>query len=137
MIGDGHAPVARWRALTVRNIDAWYETFKVSDGQKLFLKPEARVKICKAQRAFATMKTPAIGRRSSVCFWPKAANHLLRRRGQFLRAQEAIVVGVLLAEALSASRARCSTRVSLAPLPPGCSSGDSTPSRSRSIASKA
>ena len=44
VIGDGHAP-ARWRALTVRNIDAWYDTFKVADGQKLFLKPEQRVKI--------------------------------------------------------------------------------------------
>ena len=44
VIGDGHAP-ARWRALTVRNIDAWYDTFKVTDGQKLFLKPEERVRI--------------------------------------------------------------------------------------------
>ena len=44
VIGDGHAP-ARWRALTVRNIDAWYETFKVKDGAKLYLKPEDRVKI--------------------------------------------------------------------------------------------
>ncbi|GHC03041.1 M13 family metallopeptidase [Thermomonas carbonis] len=44
VIGGGHSP-ARWRALTVRNIDAWYETFKVKDGQKLYLKPEDRVKI--------------------------------------------------------------------------------------------
>ncbi|HSD17594.1 MAG TPA: M13 family metallopeptidase [Thermomonas sp.] len=44
VIGDGHAP-ARWRALTVRNIDAWYETFKVPDTAKLYLKPEERVKI--------------------------------------------------------------------------------------------
>ena len=44
VIGDGHAP-ARWRALTVRNIDAWYQTFKVPEGAKLYLKPEARVKI--------------------------------------------------------------------------------------------
>ncbi len=44
VVGDGHAP-ARWRALTVRNIDAWYETFKVSEGEKLYLKPEARVRI--------------------------------------------------------------------------------------------
>ena len=41
---DGHAP-ARWRALTVRNIDAWYQTFKVPEGAKLYLKPEERVKI--------------------------------------------------------------------------------------------
>ena len=44
VIGDGHAP-ARWRALTVRNIDAWYATFKVKEGAKLYLKPEERVKI--------------------------------------------------------------------------------------------
>lgn len=44
VIGDGHAP-GRFRALTVRNIDAWYDTFKVKDGQKLYLKPEERVKI--------------------------------------------------------------------------------------------
>ena len=44
VIGGGHSP-ARWRALTVRNIDAWYETFKVKDGAKLYLKPEDRVKI--------------------------------------------------------------------------------------------
>lgn len=44
VIGDGHAP-ARWRALTVRNIDAWYDTFKVKEGAKLYLKLEDRVKI--------------------------------------------------------------------------------------------
>lgn len=44
MIGDGHAP-ARWRALTVRNIDSWYDTFKVPEGAKLYLKPEERVRI--------------------------------------------------------------------------------------------
>jgi putative endopeptidase len=44
VIGDGHAP-ARWRALTVRNIDAWYDTFKVKDDAKLYLKPEERAKI--------------------------------------------------------------------------------------------
>ena len=44
VIGNEHAP-GQWRALTVRNIDAWYDTFKVTDGQKLFLKPEDRVKI--------------------------------------------------------------------------------------------
>ena len=41
---DGHAP-ARWRAMTVRNIDAWYPAFGVTAGQKLFLAPEKRVKI--------------------------------------------------------------------------------------------
>ena len=44
VIGGGHSP-ARWRALTVRNIDAWYDTFKIKDGAKLYLKPEDRVKI--------------------------------------------------------------------------------------------
>jgi putative endopeptidase len=43
-VGNEHAP-GQWRALTVRNIDAWYATFNVKDGQKLFLKPEDRVKI--------------------------------------------------------------------------------------------
>jgi putative endopeptidase len=39
-----HSP-ARWRAQTVRNLDAWYPTFDVQEGQKLFLKPEQRVKV--------------------------------------------------------------------------------------------
>lgn len=39
-----HAP-ARWRAMTVRNLDAWYPTFNVQEGEKLFLAPEKRVKI--------------------------------------------------------------------------------------------
>ena len=43
-IGDGHAP-GRFRAQTVRNIDAWYDAFEVKPGQKLYLKPEDRVKI--------------------------------------------------------------------------------------------
>ena len=44
LVGDGHAP-GPYRALTVRNIDPWYAAFQVKDGQKLFLKPEDRVKI--------------------------------------------------------------------------------------------
>ena len=44
VIGNEHAP-GQWRALTVRNIDAWYDTFKVPEGAKLYLKPEDRVKI--------------------------------------------------------------------------------------------
>ena len=44
VVGDGHAP-ARWRALTVRNIDAWYSTFKVAEGETLYLKPGDRVRI--------------------------------------------------------------------------------------------
>jgi predicted metalloendopeptidase len=41
---DGHAP-GNFRALTVRNIDAWYPAFKVQPGQKLYLAPDKRVKI--------------------------------------------------------------------------------------------
>lgn len=44
LVGDGHSP-GPYRALTVRNIDPWYAAFEVKDGQKLFLKPEDRVKI--------------------------------------------------------------------------------------------
>jgi putative endopeptidase len=41
---DGHAP-GQFRALTVRNIDAWYPAFSVKPGQKLYLAPHQRVKI--------------------------------------------------------------------------------------------
>ncbi|WP_324807278.1 M13 family metallopeptidase [Sphingomonas sp. LY29] len=41
---DGHAP-GQYRALTVRNLDAWYKAFNVQPGDKLYLKPEDRVKI--------------------------------------------------------------------------------------------
>jgi predicted metalloendopeptidase len=41
---DGHAP-AQYRALTVRNIDAWYRAFDVQPGDKLYLPPEKRVRI--------------------------------------------------------------------------------------------
>lgn len=44
VVGNEHAP-GQWRSLTVRNLDAWYATFGVKDGQKLFLKPEDRVRI--------------------------------------------------------------------------------------------
>jgi putative endopeptidase len=44
VIGDGHAP-GPYRALTVRNIDAWYPAFEVGEGRKLYLKPDERVKI--------------------------------------------------------------------------------------------
>lgn len=39
-----HAP-GQYRALTVRNIDAWYPAFDVKLGQKLYLAPEQRVKV--------------------------------------------------------------------------------------------
>ena len=41
---DVHAP-GRWRAMTVRNLDAWYPAFNVQAGQKLYLAPEKRVKV--------------------------------------------------------------------------------------------
>jgi putative endopeptidase len=44
VLTNGHAP-EQFRALTVRNIDAWYPAFNVKPGQKLYLPPEQRVKI--------------------------------------------------------------------------------------------
>ncbi len=44
VITDGHAP-ARYRALTVRNLDAWYAAFDVKPGQKLYLAPDQRVRM--------------------------------------------------------------------------------------------
>jgi putative endopeptidase len=41
---DGHAP-GMYRALTVRNIDAWYAAFNVEPGQTQFLPPEQRVRV--------------------------------------------------------------------------------------------
>ena len=41
---DAHAP-GQYRALTVRNIDAWYEAFDVQPGDDLYLVPEQRVEI--------------------------------------------------------------------------------------------
>jgi predicted metalloendopeptidase len=41
---DGHAP-ARYRALTVRNLDAWYAAFDVAPEGALFLAPAARVRV--------------------------------------------------------------------------------------------
>jgi predicted metalloendopeptidase len=44
VLTDGHAP-GQFRALTVRNLDAWYAAFNVQPGQKLYLAPEKRVKV--------------------------------------------------------------------------------------------
>jgi len=41
---DGHAP-GQYRALTVRNLDAWYDAFGVEPGEELYLAPEERVRI--------------------------------------------------------------------------------------------
>jgi putative endopeptidase len=44
VIADGHAP-DRYRAATVRNLDAWYAAFDVKPGQGLFLAPKDRVQV--------------------------------------------------------------------------------------------
>ena len=44
VITDGHAP-SQYRALTVRNLDAWYAAFDVKPGQALYLAPTARVRV--------------------------------------------------------------------------------------------
>jgi endothelin-converting enzyme/putative endopeptidase len=41
---NGHAPPP-YRVQTVRNMDAWYKAFDVQPGQKLYLAPDARVRI--------------------------------------------------------------------------------------------
>jgi putative endopeptidase len=41
---NDHAPET-YRTATVRNIDAWYEAFDVRPGQRLYLEPEARVRL--------------------------------------------------------------------------------------------
>jgi putative endopeptidase len=44
VVTDPHAP-ARYRADTVRNIDAWYPAFQVQAGDALYLSPAERVRI--------------------------------------------------------------------------------------------
>lgn len=41
---DGHAP-GMYRALTVRNLDAWYDAFDVTKDDELYLAPEDRVRV--------------------------------------------------------------------------------------------
>ncbi|MFZ2031524.1 MAG: M13 family metallopeptidase [Vitreimonas sp.] len=41
---DGHAP-GMYRALTVRNLDAWYQTFNVQPNDSLYLAPDHRVHV--------------------------------------------------------------------------------------------
>ena len=41
---DGHAP-ARYRAFTVRNLDAWYDAFAVKPGDAMYLSPDKRVRV--------------------------------------------------------------------------------------------
>jgi len=44
IIGDGHAP-SKYRAFTVRNLDAWYDAFDVQPGQAMYLAPQERVRV--------------------------------------------------------------------------------------------
>ncbi|HEY9138625.1 MAG TPA: M13-type metalloendopeptidase, partial [Terriglobus sp.] len=44
VLGDPHSP-GKYRAATVRNIDAWYEAFGVKPGDALYLSPAERVHI--------------------------------------------------------------------------------------------
>ncbi len=44
VLTDGHAP-GKYRAATVRNLDAWYTAFDVQPGQALYLAPEQRVRV--------------------------------------------------------------------------------------------
>ncbi|HET9725892.1 MAG TPA: M13 family metallopeptidase [Gemmatimonadales bacterium] len=44
ILTDGHAP-SQYRALTVRNLDAWYAAFGVRPGQGLYLAPSERVRV--------------------------------------------------------------------------------------------
>jgi putative endopeptidase len=44
ILTDPHSP-SEYRADTVRNLDAWYPTFKVTSGETLYLTPEQRVHI--------------------------------------------------------------------------------------------
>jgi putative endopeptidase len=44
LLTNGHAP-SYYRALTVRNLDAWYDAFGVRQGDSLYLAPAERVRI--------------------------------------------------------------------------------------------
>lgn len=44
VLTNGHAP-GMYRALTVRNLDAWYKAFEVMPGDSLYLGPKERVRI--------------------------------------------------------------------------------------------
>src|SRR5690606_24559764 len=44
VVGGVHAP-GPYRAMTVRNIDAWYDAWGAKEGQAMYLKPEDRVRI--------------------------------------------------------------------------------------------
>jgi len=41
---DGHAP-PEYRADTVRNLDAWYDAFPITEHDALYLPPSVRVRV--------------------------------------------------------------------------------------------
>ena len=45
MLTDPHAPAAARGQLPLQDVDAWYEAFGIKEGDKLYLKPEDRVRI--------------------------------------------------------------------------------------------
>jgi putative endopeptidase len=44
LVTDPHSP-AEFRAAVVRNLDPWYDAYKVKTGEKLFLAPDQRIRI--------------------------------------------------------------------------------------------
>jgi predicted metalloendopeptidase len=44
LASDNHTP-DQFRIATVRNLDAWYQAFDVTPGQRLYLEPRARVRV--------------------------------------------------------------------------------------------
>jgi predicted metalloendopeptidase len=44
ILTDGHAP-SMYRAQAVRNIDAWYDAFKIAPDERLYLAPDQRVRV--------------------------------------------------------------------------------------------
>ena len=44
IVTDGHAP-SQYRAYAVRNLDGWYDAFSVKPSEKLYLAPDARVRV--------------------------------------------------------------------------------------------
>jgi putative endopeptidase len=45
LVSDSHSPGYYRVNGTIRNLDAWYEAFEVKEGDKLYVKPEDRVRI--------------------------------------------------------------------------------------------
>ncbi|MBL6940312.1 MAG: M13 family peptidase, partial [Alphaproteobacteria bacterium] len=44
ILTDGHAP-SMYRAQAVRNIDAWYDAFRITPDERLYLAPDQRVRV--------------------------------------------------------------------------------------------